>query len=145
MHVCRLLHQKQVSRTNTSNYTPQYLWDIINCPCPWHLLLTHKSSFQNMYCNYIGIVSVFSALKDTGESITFELQMTPMESSFTHETLVRSEEECALTCRKHRDCARFSHPAEDDTCYFDAVDDVESYITEIMYLTQVVYVDVWIV
>ena len=95
-----------------------------------------------MYCNYIGIVSVFSVLSDTGESITFELQMTPMEPDFTHETLVRSEVECALTCQRHRDCTRYSYPAEDYTCYFDAVE-VDSYITDIVYVTEVVYVDVW--
>ena len=27
--------QKLVSRAGTSNYIPQYLWDVITCPCPW--------------------------------------------------------------------------------------------------------------
>ena len=35
-----VLCQKQVSRAWTSNYTPQYLCDVITCPCPrdlfWH-------------------------------------------------------------------------------------------------------------
>ena len=35
-----VLYQKQVSRVETSNYIPQYMWDIITCPCPWYLLLT---------------------------------------------------------------------------------------------------------
>ena len=30
-----VLCQKQLSRTWTSNYIPQYLWDVITCPCPW--------------------------------------------------------------------------------------------------------------
>ena len=38
-----LVCQRQVSRAGTSNYIPQILWDVITCPCPWYLLLTHKS------------------------------------------------------------------------------------------------------
>ena len=34
-----VLFQKQVSRAGTSNYIPQYLWDMITCPCPWYLFL----------------------------------------------------------------------------------------------------------
>ena len=30
--------QKQVSRAGTSNYIPQYLWDVITCTWPWYLL-----------------------------------------------------------------------------------------------------------
>ena len=37
-----LVYRKQISRT--VNHTPQYFWDVINCPCPWYLLLTHKPS-----------------------------------------------------------------------------------------------------
>ena len=36
--------QKRVSRSGTSNYTPQYLCDVITCPCPWYLLLARESS-----------------------------------------------------------------------------------------------------
>ena len=36
-----LVWQKQVSRAGTSNYIPQILWDVITCPCPWYLFLTH--------------------------------------------------------------------------------------------------------
>ena len=32
-------------RAWTSNYIPQYLWDVITCPCPWYLLLAEHSSF----------------------------------------------------------------------------------------------------
>ena len=35
--------KKQVSRTGTSNYIPQHLWDVITCPCPWYLPLAHRS------------------------------------------------------------------------------------------------------
>ena len=31
------------SRAGTSNYTPQYLFVIITCPCPWYMLLTQHS------------------------------------------------------------------------------------------------------
>ena len=33
--------KKQASRAGTSNYIPQCLWDIITCPCPGYVLLTH--------------------------------------------------------------------------------------------------------
>ena len=36
-----LVWQKHVSRAGTSNYIPQILWDVITCPCPWYLFLTH--------------------------------------------------------------------------------------------------------
>ena len=36
----------QIARTGASNYIPQYLWDVITCPCPWYLLLTHTSSIM---------------------------------------------------------------------------------------------------
>ena len=41
-----LMCQRQVSRAGTSNYIPQYLWDVITCPCPWCLLLAHQSSYD---------------------------------------------------------------------------------------------------
>ena len=33
-----VLCQMQVSRTETNNYIPQFLWDVITCPWPWYLL-----------------------------------------------------------------------------------------------------------
>ena len=33
-----------VSREKTSNCIPRYLWDVINCSCPWYVLLAQKSS-----------------------------------------------------------------------------------------------------
>ena len=36
-------HEQQVTRAGTSNYIPQYLWDVITCPCPWYLLLAQHS------------------------------------------------------------------------------------------------------
>ena len=44
--------QKQVSRAGTNNYIPQYLWGVITCPCPWYLLLAHKSACRMMGCNH---------------------------------------------------------------------------------------------
>ena len=35
--------QKQVLRAGTSNYIPQYMWDVMTCVCPWYLLLAHTS------------------------------------------------------------------------------------------------------
>ena len=37
-----LVCQKKVSMAWTNNYIPQYLWDVITCPCPWHLPLAHN-------------------------------------------------------------------------------------------------------
>ena len=37
------LCQKQVSRAGTSNYIPQYLWDVVTSPSPWYLLLAQPS------------------------------------------------------------------------------------------------------
>ena len=34
----------QVSRTGTSNYIPQYMWDVSTCPCLWFLFLAQHSS-----------------------------------------------------------------------------------------------------
>ena len=34
---------RSASRAGTSNYIPQYLWDVITCPCPKYLLQVHKS------------------------------------------------------------------------------------------------------
>ena len=42
-----LVCQKQASRAGTSNYIPQYLWDVITCPCPRYLLLVHRYSYIN--------------------------------------------------------------------------------------------------
>ena len=39
--LCLWYPQKQVSGAGTSNYIPQYLWDVISCPCPWCCFCTH--------------------------------------------------------------------------------------------------------
>ena len=44
-YICGMFDQKQVSRAWTSNYAPQFLWDVITSPCPWYLLLAQHSSF----------------------------------------------------------------------------------------------------
>ena len=38
-HFAGVLCQKQVSRAGTSNYIPQYLWDVVTCPFLSYLLL----------------------------------------------------------------------------------------------------------
>ena len=44
-----VLHQKEVSKIGAINYTTQYLWDVITCPCTWYLLLVqHFSTESNM-------------------------------------------------------------------------------------------------
>ena len=44
-----VLCQKQVSMAGTSNYAPQYLWDVITCPCPWYLLPASCTTHLNSY------------------------------------------------------------------------------------------------
>ena len=34
-----------MSRVGTSNYTLQYMWDVITCPCPWYMCLVQRSSY----------------------------------------------------------------------------------------------------
>ena len=41
------VYRKKISRAGLSNYIPQYLWDVITCPCHWYLLLVHKSSYHS--------------------------------------------------------------------------------------------------
>ena len=33
---CGVLPKKQVPGAGTSNYIPQYLWDVITYSCPWY-------------------------------------------------------------------------------------------------------------
>ena len=40
---------KPISRTGTSNYIPQILWDVITSPCPWYLRLAQHSSYDGVY------------------------------------------------------------------------------------------------
>ena len=40
--------QKQVPRAGTNNYVPWILWDIITCPCLYHLLLAWHSSYNDV-------------------------------------------------------------------------------------------------
>ena len=51
--LCGVLYQKQISRAGRSNYTPQYMWDVITCPWAWCLLLAQHFS-------YICVVSLYS-------------------------------------------------------------------------------------
>ena len=46
--ICGLVCQKQVSRTVTSNYIPQILWDVITFPCPWYLHLTQSPHIMSV-------------------------------------------------------------------------------------------------
>ena len=50
--IWRVSCQKQVSRAGTSNYIPQYLWDVIFCPYPKYLLLA-QHSWYILYHKYI--------------------------------------------------------------------------------------------
>ena len=37
----------------TSNHFPQYLWDIITCPCPWTLLLSQNYSSADLRSHWM--------------------------------------------------------------------------------------------
>ena len=52
-----LVWQKQVSRAGKINYIPQYLWDVIICPCPWYLLLACKSTYRvtDLFWNQVDV------------------------------------------------------------------------------------------
>ena len=49
------LHRKQVSRARTNDYIPQYLWDVITCPCPWYLLPVQRFSYHSAPMPWIRI------------------------------------------------------------------------------------------
>ena len=53
-----VLCQKQVSRAGTSIYFPQYLWDVITCPCPRYLLLAQRAwrEYINTHCFQLGVI-----------------------------------------------------------------------------------------
>ena len=53
MHIWGLLCQKRISRAGTSNYTPQHLWGVITCPCPWYLLLAQHSTYGTCHDDVI--------------------------------------------------------------------------------------------
>ena len=58
---------KQVSRARISNYIPQYLWDVITCPCPGYLPLAHKSSFatfKTVPSRYLAVIILQITPKD---------------------------------------------------------------------------------
>ena len=46
---CLPVYQTQVSRAGTSNYTPQMLWDVITCPCPWYLRLAPSPQLHHLH------------------------------------------------------------------------------------------------
>ena len=44
-----VLCQNQAPSAGTCNYIPQYLWDVIICPCSWYLLLAQH--YWNIACS----------------------------------------------------------------------------------------------
>ena len=41
--------QKQASGVETSNYIPQYLWDVITCPCSWYEVMKPLRLIANIH------------------------------------------------------------------------------------------------
>ena len=58
-HECELVCQKRVSRVWSSNYIPQYIWDVITCSCPCPIL-AHKSPHMLHDMIFVIIYSQFS-------------------------------------------------------------------------------------
>ena len=63
------MHLPRVSRTGTSNYIPQILWDVITCPFPWCLLVVPHFSFYVMAptCNVAWIRLMSDMCAPTGD------------------------------------------------------------------------------
>ena len=98
-----LVCQKQVSRAGTSNYIPQYLWDVIICPCSiektsaWPIKLnaiqpTLRSPHVTMYSWGVIIFTrfenkhnVYSAVKHHILSVTSGLVFLPTNQILTAE------------------------------------------------------------
>ena len=51
------MSQKQASRTGTSIYIPQILWDVITSPCPWYLPMLYLWCIYEHTCEACGIQS----------------------------------------------------------------------------------------
>ena len=77
--IWRLLFQKRVSRTGTSNYIPHRPWDVIFCPCPWYLLLAQHSQYLTTMWIHVPMLEKFICMK-TGFCCVF----TKMEMPFWH-------------------------------------------------------------
>ena len=56
----------QLSRAEANYYIPQYIWDVITCPYPWHLFLAHSSHLRAklhaMKYTFIRLADVSSGL-----------------------------------------------------------------------------------
>ena len=58
IYVYKDLLEKQVSRTGTSNYIPQILWDVITCPRPWYLLVAHRSPYRQLLSSSLACLDI---------------------------------------------------------------------------------------
>ena len=92
-HTGGLLCQQQISRTGTSNYIPQILWDVITCPFPWYLHLAHKSSFDSKI-SYLRecVISRFKWVKTTSmiQENTRVLEKISLPSPVPHQPHLRT-------------------------------------------------------
>ena len=50
--VCIFLGIYCMCQKGTSDYIPQYLCDVVTCPCPWYLFMALKSSYGIDICPY---------------------------------------------------------------------------------------------
>ena len=60
-----LLYNEQVSMAGRSNYIPQYLWDLITCPCPWYLVIIYIiASASEMIMTGMGTIHRYKTKHD---------------------------------------------------------------------------------
>ena len=70
-HICGVMFQKKVSKTETSNEIPRIVWDAITCLCLWHLLLTQHFSFVKDRYEYIYVFTNYIRKVSSNLSICF--------------------------------------------------------------------------
>ena len=113
--------QKQVSRARTSNDIPQYLWDVITCPCPRNLLLAQHSSVYGgfkWWVMYLPILFISASwalwytrhcLSASGVTMKVlhynDVIMSTMASQITSLTIVYSTTYSGPDQRKHQSSA----------------------------------------
>ena len=76
----------QVSRAGTSNYIPQYLCDVITCPCPWYLLRSsiYDCIIKALDCVFSEMLRIKNNWYDAEDIFLWELLSLRLEYSMWH-------------------------------------------------------------
>ena len=112
-------HRGPESRSGTSNYIPQILWDVITCPCPWYLfafqqvsiILSGKDGRQTeelvldcLWRNDFrrGRTDVFKFVQiDIGELSHIELKKTGSDDWYCEKIIVKVKSHVELLRYRH--------------------------------------------